>query len=305
MAEATTMYAHIDHTTALPATMNLWEIYLRDQNKSEYTIKAFLGDLRLLTEFLPPDISIGQISTDDLNHFVDWLENGRGKDIPCSAKSLARRITTLKSFFRWLSENGRISVDPAEELVQHSVISPLPEVLTPKEEEKVVQTALEMAQGENGDFRPYVLLKMLLETGVKKSECLNIKRSHIFSENGEKYLFVRYPDQKDRNKERKIEVTQEWLEKYQNYLDEYNPKDEIFPWSPRRLEYLLEEIGEKAGLDKHLSFSMCRWNSALSDWRKGVESDQIRQKLGISKIQWREISTKLKNLSRTEKSETG
>jgi integrase/recombinase XerD len=63
------------------------------------------------------------------------------------------------------------------------------------------------------------------------------------------------------------------------------------------LEYLLEDIGKAAGLTKHLSFDMCRWTCALNDYRDGVEPDQIRQKLGISKIQWREIGLKLRQLA--------
>ena len=98
---------HINAFTSIPTAMKFWQIYLADQEKSEYTIKAFLGDLRLLTQFLPPDIAIGEISTSDLNHFIEWLENGRGKKISCSPKSLSRRITTLKSFFRWLFESIR------------------------------------------------------------------------------------------------------------------------------------------------------------------------------------------------------
>jgi integrase/recombinase XerD len=42
---------------------------------------------------------------------------------------------------------------------------------------------------------------------------------------------------------------------------------------------------------------MCRWTSALDAWEGGVEPERIRQKLGISKIQWREISLKLRQLS--------
>ena len=38
---------------------------------------------------------------------------------------------------------------------------------------------------------------------------------------------------------------------------------------------------------------MCRWTCALNDWHSGLEHDKIRQKLGVSKIQWREISMKL------------
>jgi hypothetical protein len=42
---------------------------------------------------------------------------------------------------------------------------------------------------------------------------------------------------------------------------------------------------------------MCRWTCALDNWESGVEPEKIRQKLGISKIQWREISLKLRQLS--------
>ncbi len=75
------------------------------------------------------------------------------------------------------------------------------------------------------------------------------------------------------------------------------PEEKLFPWSQRRLEYLLEDIGNEAGLTKHLSFDMCRWTCALTDFHSGVEPDQIRQKLGVSKIQWRELFNKLKQLA--------
>jgi len=108
---------------------------------------------------------------------------------------------------------------------------------------------------------------------------------------------VRYASPQNRFKERKISLSNEWVEAYKEYLVQYHPDDSLFPWSPRRLEYLLEEIGEEAGLEKHLSFDMCRWSCALSDLRRGEDSEKIRQKLGISKIQWREIYLKLRNLA--------
>jgi integrase/recombinase XerD len=296
MAENIIESFHIDANSSLPAALNYWEIFLRDQGKSEFTIKAFLGDLRLLQKFLPTDISIGKVVLNDLNRFVDWVENGRGKGIPCTPKSLMRRITSLKSFFRWLASNGRIAVDPAEPLVQHTVISPLPQVLTKQEESKAIQAAFELTHLQNPDWRPYVLLKLLLETGIKKSECLKIKPSHFFIEGDEKYLFVRYSDQKDRNKERKISISSEWVNAYQNFLRQYPPADTVFPWSPRLLEYILEDIGKAANLQKHVSFTMCRWNAALSDIHKGKDPEYIRQKLGVSKIQWRELKAKLQKL---------
>ncbi len=298
MTQTDNANAHIDSQSSIMAAMDIWEIYLLDQGRSQYTVKSFRGDIRLLTRFLPADKTIGNITTVDLTHFIEWLQNGRGRNVPCSPKSLARRVTTLKSFFRWLAEYGRIGADPADAILQHSVISPIPEILTVPETKRVLDTAVQLAQGEKADQRPLALLQLLLETGIKKSECLNLKLAHVFSEESGSYIFVRYPDQKDRNKERKIPVSQAWMEIYQRYLEQYKPENAVFPWSPRRLEYILEDIGNAAGLAKHLSFSMCRWNCALADRRAGLDQDTIRQKLGISKIQWREISLKLKELAK-------
>jgi integrase/recombinase XerD len=42
---------------------------------------------------------------------------------------------------------------------------------------------------------------------------------------------------------------------------------------------------------------MCRWTCALNDWKSGMDKEALRQKLGISKIQWRETSNKLRLLA--------
>jgi len=296
MAGDSSPVLHITSQTPLLPAIRSWELYLQDQGKSPYTIKAFLGDLQLLANYLPPDKSIGSISTRDLNNFLNWLQNGRG--VPCSMKSLARRITSIKAFFRWLQQSGRILVDPAEKVVQQSVISPLPVVLEKEEEEATLKVAEQYRNAKKADARPYTLLALLLATGIKKGECLAININHIdLLAPGSPILFVRYTSPSNRYKERKIPLPDAWVASYLEYLEQYQPRDLIFPWSPRRLEYLLEEIGEEAGLKKHLSFDMCRWTSALRDWQSGIEHDKIRQKLGISKIQWREVSMKLRQLA--------
>jgi len=145
------------------------------------------------------------------------------------------------------------------------------------------------------------LLALLLHTGIKKGECLAISPNHLDLEGASgPYLFVRYPTLRNRYKERKIELPVEWIEAYQEYCAQYPLTDRVFPWSPRRLEYLLEDLGQEAGLTKHLSFDMCRWTCALNDWTAGIEQEKIRQKLGISKIQWREVGMKLRQLAGKE-----
>jgi integrase/recombinase XerD len=252
--------------------------------------------MQLLSSYLPPDRNLGAVTTVELNHFLAWLQKGRG--VPCSPKSLARRITSIKAFFRWLQRGGVLMTDPAVKVIQQSVISPLPDVLNDDEVARAMEAAVAFRSAKKPDTRPYLLLALLLETGIKKGECLTLTRNHIDLEapNGP-ILFVRYASPASRYKERKIALSTDWISAYEEYLLQYNPAEHIFPWSPRRLEYLLEDLGSAAGLTKHLSFDMCRWTSALDDWKSGVESEKIRQKLGVSKIQWREVSLKLRQLA--------
>jgi len=282
------------HTSLVPA-VNSWRIYLNDQGKSPHTVKAFAADLLLLAGYLPPDRPLGAITTNELNNFLEWMQKHRG--IPCSPKTLARRITSIKSFFRWLNQYGVVLVDPAEKVLQQSVISPLPQVLTPEEAQSVLDAANKHRQAIQPDARYYALLSMLLETGIKKSECLALSPNHIDMDAPTgPLLFVRYASPQHRYKERKIAISEDWVKAYEEYKQQYELGDRLFPWSQRRLEYLLEDLGEEAGLDKHLSFEMCRWTCALNDLASGMEANKVRQKLGLSKIQWREVRQKLQKL---------
>jgi site-specific recombinase XerD len=288
--------AHLTSQTSLVPAMKAWEMFLSDQGRSHNTVKAFLSDVRLLTKFLPLDRTIGTITTNDLNRFFEWMEKER--EVACSPKTLARRITATKSFFRWLHQYGTLVIDPAEKVLQRSAISPLPQVLNNDEYEAVLLAADRLRRNKKPDARSYALLYLLLTTGIKKSECLGLHINHIDLDTPEgPQIFIRYASPANRYKERKILLPEDWLPAYTEYVAQYQPVDRFFPWSPRRLEYLLEDIGVEAALTKHLSFDMCRWTCALRDYQSGIETDQIRQKLGVSKIQWRELSMKIRQLN--------
>jgi len=282
-------------TTGLSAAIAAWGKVLEAEGRSIHTVKAFTADLRLVAKFIGGGVSIGAIGTHDLKNFLDWMLNKRG--VSCSPKTYARRVTSIKSFFRWLTQAGVLDENPATAVPQQSVVSPLPTVLTPDEVEAALTAADQLRQGDDPDARSYTLLALLLHSAIKKGECMNIHLNHIdlHSPDGP-VLFIRYGDVRKRYKERKIPLPETWIPAYREYLQQYSPTNKLFPWSPRRLEYLLEDIGETANLEKHLSFDMCRWTAALSHYRNGMDHDRLRQMLGISKIQWREVGKKLSRL---------
>jgi integrase/recombinase XerD len=288
--------SHLTPNSSLTSAINSWESFLADKGRSPNTIKAFLSDVRLLTTFLPGDITLGKVTTKDLNRYFEWMEKER--DVPCSPKTLARRITATKSMFRWLHQFGVLVVDPAEKVAQRSAISPIPTVLTPKEVDDVLLAADRFRRAEKPDARSYTLVYLLLTTGIKKSETLGINLEHLeLDAPTGPQVFIKYASPANRYKERKLTLPEDWLPAFEEYRAQYHPEEKLFPWSQRRLEYLLEDIGVEAGLTKHLSFDMCRWTCALTDFHAGMEPDQIRQKLGVSKIQWRELFNKLKQLA--------
>jgi len=294
--EVTGTPAHLTERTHIQPAIQAWRFYLNDQGRSPYTVKAFIADLNLLDRFLPPDKTIGEITQKDLENFTNWLENERG--VPCSPKSLSRRITSVKSFFRWLQRGGVLMVDPADKLPQRTVTSPLPMVLTHPEIKTALKTAETYRTGNPPDARPYTLLKLLLETAIKKGECRNIYLNHLEVDDPQNaFLFIRYTNPRYRYKERKLPLSPEWVASFNEYVERYEPQERLFPWTSRRMEYILEDITEAAGFEKRISFDMCRWTSVLTDLIDGIESEKIRQKLGVSKIQFREVHQKLRKLA--------
>lgn len=282
--------------SSLNAAIQAWGENLEESGSSIHTVKAFTSDLRLLARFMGAGHSVNAIGTHDLKNFLEWMLNRRG--VPCSPKTYSRRITSLKAFFRWLTQGGVLVEDPAESVPQQTVLSPLPEVLTSDEVLAVFKAAEQMRGADPPDARPYALVGLLLHTGIKKGECLAIHLNHVDLQAAHgPILWIRYGNVQKRYRERKLPLDRNWIPVYREYLKQYSPEERLFPYSPRRLEYLLEDVGAAAELDKHLSFNMCRWTSALTDYRSGIDKDKLRQKLGISKIQWREIGMKLDRLA--------
>ena len=86
---------------------------------------------------------------------------------------------------------------------------------------------------------------------------------------------------------------------YRQYLREYSPTEHVFECTARNLEYVLADAGE-AG---ETSLAGCRssnlrWTCAVRDYRNGMPSEQLRQKLGLSQISWRETLPKIQRLAR-------
>jgi site-specific recombinase XerD len=280
--------------TELRYTLALFQRYLLTEGKSQHTVNAFTSDIQLLAAHTGDETPIGEYTTTRLNDFLDWLEHGRG--VPCSRKSYARRVTTLKVYFKWLHTVGAIEIDPAKPVLQRSGPAPLSEALKPNEIRAAILAAQQMRRGEERDTRPEVLFRLLLMTGIKKSETIALKPQDIDrSDPQHPVLTVKH---KTRNvyKERRIDVDASWVKLLDDYLVQYMPQETVFNCTARNLEYILTDIGIAAGILFKLSFEIMRWSCAVEDTRAEHDEEFIREKLGLSPISWLETRTKIQRL---------
>ena len=285
----------IDSNSSLAAAASAYHDHMIRQGFSEHTVKAFAGDLRLLQKYFGGSMVISKMGTKDLNDFLTWLLHYRG--VPCSPKSYARRVTTLKNFFGWLASTKVIPFDPSAPIVHTRAKAPLPLYLKDDEVEKLLDAAEKKLNDPKPDPRPYLLVHLILQTGMKKAECVGVALRDIDRSGKEPTILIRYSNPRMQHKERKLAFAKELLPVLDDYLEKYQPQENLFECTPRNLEYVLADVSEVAGLPQQVSFEMLRWTSALRDFRDGMDHDRLRQKMGLSKITWRETSEKLAKIS--------
>ena len=282
--------------TSLANAVDAYHDHIAGSELSPHTVKSFIYDLNILIEFAGATRPIGQIAQRDLQNFMDWLVNGRG--VPCNPKSLSRRLVTLMAFFRWLGDSGIIDDDPAAPIAHKPVSTPLPDILTDTQVDDVLAAASQLRHQEKPDARPYVLILLLLKTGIKKSECMAITLEHIdLSDTEEPALWIRYTDPRYHHKERKLRLDPKWSRALQEYRNQYRVEQALFSCTSRTLEYALADVGQLANLPKPLSFEMLRWTCAVRDRRAGMKEETLRHKLGLSEITWYESWPKIEKLS--------
>jgi integrase/recombinase XerD len=294
--------ADLNAHTQLQHTLVLFQQYLLKDGKSQHTLNAFTSDLQLLADFCGSDHAIGDFTTTRLNEFLHWLEFERG--VSCSRKSYARRVTTLKVFFKWLHSVGAIPHDPAKVVLQRSGPAPLSYALNPDEIRAAILAARGMRKGEEVDTRPELLLRLILDTGVKKSEAMTIKPADVDRLNPNRPILTVRHRVRNIFKERRIDLDPDWVRLMDTYLIQYTLSDTLFNCTARNLEYVLEDVGEAAGIPHKLSFEILRWTCAVRDMQAGLEDAFIRDKLGLSPVSWVETRAKARRLLELQQPKT-
>jgi integrase/recombinase XerC len=152
------------------AVLEEFDEYLALQRgRSDHTRRAYLGDLRSLSEFLDeraPDVALTQVTLPVLR---SWLAAQAGGG--AARTTLARRTSAVKTFTAWALRSGLMDNDPATRLQVPKARRTLPAVLRQDQALDAMSAAeLGAQQGDPLALRDRLIVEMLYATGIRVSE---------------------------------------------------------------------------------------------------------------------------------------
>src|SRR6056297_1431441 len=191
-----------------------YENYLKlEKSLSENSIAAYINDINKLIDFLHVNqkkVAPGKVKLQHLKSFVEWL-NERG----VSPRTQARTISGIKSFYKYLLIEGKISGDPTALLESPKIGRKLPDILSMEEIDTLIDAVdLEKPEGQ----RNKAMLETLYSCGLRVSELVNLKITNLFFDQG----FIKVEGKAD--KERLVPVSNRATEEINKYMDGYRKK---------------------------------------------------------------------------------
>ena len=187
--------------------------YLRyERNASPQTVQTYEESLRELESYIAfreDGLSLGTVDTDLIR---DWMESlmDRGNN----ASTINKKLSALRSFFRFALKRGLVEKDPAHALAGLKKSKPLPQFLREGEMDRLLDG---MEWGENyKDVRARTLFLLLYETGLRRSELAGLNDGDI------DFGVCKLKVTGKRNKQRIVPFGAELAEALKGYMDVRN-----------------------------------------------------------------------------------
>ncbi len=143
-----------------------------DKNYSKNTISSYMNDLYDFLTFNDKNKETDLYKLKEQN-IKDYLKNLKDNNI--SDRSIARKISTLKSYYKYLIITNKINKNPLEFIIIPKQKKELPTVLSIEE----VLILLDIPLNDRYNYRNKAMLELMYATGLRISELINLKLSNI------------------------------------------------------------------------------------------------------------------------------
>lgn len=283
--------------TSKKTSTNLIKDYVRylklERNYSSNTLEAYQRDLRYFLRFLKSkNLNVFDAKLEDLEEFSAGLH-----DMGVTARSQARVLCGVRSFYRFLIIEDYLQDDPTELLPSPQVGEHLPEYLSVEEVDRL-EAAIDLSKWEGQ--RNKTIIEVLFSCGLRVTELINLKVSDIFEE--EKYIRVLGKG----SKERLVPISDTALRQLRYWYMDRNlmkikPGEEDYVFLNRRGAHLsrtmilimIKDAAEVAGIKKNISPHTLRHSFATALLKGGADLRIIQALLGHENLVTTEVYTHL------------
>lgn len=250
-------------------------------NKSPNTIKSMKKDLFQLAEYLNEIEKVDNCMAIDSvmirGFIINLQENGITK------RTINRKLSSLRSFFKYLVREKRINQSPVEVIASPSFYTQKPDILTLEEINKLREVI--SLKNVNG-LRDRLILELLYSSGITSVEMLGVGEGVFDLDKRELYV--------SNGKSRRVvffsERTREFFKRYikakkEKYKEKYNP-DILFVngsatrLSDRSLRRIIDRYAVKAGIEREISPYSFRHTFAVHMLSHGMDILYLKELMG-------------------------
>ncbi len=274
-----------------------YENYLKlEKSLSPNSIAAYINDINKLIHFL--DNSFNSVAPDEvkLRHLKSFVELLNEKGV--SPRTQARTISGIKSFYKYLLIEDKITSDPTALLESPKIGRKLPDILSMEEVDDLINGIdIEKPEGQ----RNKAMLETLYSCGLRVSELVGLKITNLFFEQG----FIKVEGKA--GKERLVPVSGRAVNEINIYLNGYRKtlnvkkESENILFLNRRgnklsrvmIFTIIKNLAEKIDLGKKISPHTFRHSFATHLINGGADLRAVQEMLGHESILTTEIYTHL------------
>ena len=261
-----------------------------ERSYSKNTLDAYRRDLqKLLVFYADNHIDYRMVTLEQLDQFAGQL-----REEGIQARSVARILSGVRSFYRFLTLEKEVEQDPTELPESPQIGKHLPEVLSVEEIDSII-SVIDVSKPEG--IRDRAIIEVLYGCGLRISELCNLRISQLYLE--DKYIRVKGKGSKERLVPIEgvaIDRVREWLVTRMGYKVKPSEEDYVFVSLTRgsRLSRIslfvyIKDYAERAGIKKNISPHTFRHSFATHLLEGGANLRAIQMMLGHEDISTTEI----------------
>ncbi|MEA1872865.1 MAG: tyrosine-type recombinase/integrase [Bacteroidota bacterium] len=264
-----------------------------EKRYSGLTIKAYRKDLQVFYKYfsIDSDQALDILDAKEIRAWIIYLMEQN------SAKTVNRKLSTLRSFYRYLQKQGRVTHNPTLKVLAPKIKKSLPEFV-PESQINNIKNILSDKTDDFNELRDLLILEFIYNTGVRMSELIHLRHDHIYIEESQIKVLGK------RNKERLIPISDFLLKiivRYETFKKDMgflcnndasffvtNKGAKLYPaFLYRKVNYYLSQISSIEKKSPHI----LRHSFATHMLNHGADLNAIKDLLGHSSLAATQVYT--------------